>query len=93
MVIPEKVLIEKKSLKDIFKKEFLDSISTSNGELFPVNVMFIHESEKDGKKQAFPVVLSHGNNQEVVNRKLHLESPNEDILNRFIKALENTKDD
>ena len=93
MAIPERVLIENIRLKDIFKKEFLDLVSANQDNIFPVNVMFIHESEKDGKKQAYPVILSHSNNDEVLNGKLHLDSPNLKILNKFIKALESQKGD
>ena len=93
MAITEKVLIENKSLKDVFKEDFLESISTKEGELFPVNIMFIHETEKNGKKLGFPIIINHGNNQEVKDKKLHLESPSQEMLEKFIKALENKKDD
>ena len=88
MAIPEKVLIQNKSLREVFKEDFLESISTKEGELFPVNIMFIHETEKDGKKLGFPIIISHGNVQEVKDKKLHLESPDQGMLEKFIKALE-----
>ena len=93
MAIPEKVLIENKSLKEVFKKDFLESILTKDGEIFPVNIMFIHETEENGKKIAFPIIISHGDSQEVKDKKLHLESPNQNMLEKFINALENKKDD
>jgi len=93
MAIPERVLIENIRLKDVFKKEFLELISANQENIFPVNVMFIHETEKDGKKQAQPVILSHSNNDEVLKGKLHVDSPNPTILNKFIKALEAQKGD
>ena len=89
MAIPEKVLIQNKSLRDLFKEDFLESISAKEGELFPVNITFIHETEKDGKKLGFPIVISHGNDREIKDKKLHLESPDQEMLEKFIKALEN----
>jgi len=93
MAIPERVLIENIKLKDIFKEDFLKLISANEDNIFPVNVMFIHESEKEGKKQAYPVILSHSNNEEVLKGKLHLDSPNPDILQKFIQALETQRGD
>ena len=93
MARTEKVLIENKSLKDVFKEDFLESLSTKDGELFPVNIMFIHETEENGGKIAFPTSLSHWNNQEVKAKKLHLESSDQGMLEKFTQALENKKDD
>ena len=93
MAVPEKVLIQNKSLRDLFKEDFLESLSTKEGVLFPVNIMFIHETEKDGKKLGFPIVISHGTGQEVKDKKLHLESPDQEMLEKFIKALEKQEGD
>ena len=95
MAMPEKYSIQNKSLRDVFKEDFLESVSTSDGELFPVNVMFIHihKTEKGERKSAFPIVMSHGNDQEVKDKKLHVESSNQEMLEKFTKALENKKSD
>lgn len=91
MAKSEKVLIENASLKDIFKEDFLEQISKSAKDIFPVTVVFMNEFDIDGKKQAYPIALNHNNNNEVKNRILHIESPNTELLELFIKAIEKRK--
>ncbi len=47
---PEKVLVENASLKDVFKEEFLEQLSKSGKNIFPVSVVFLNEFDVDGKK-------------------------------------------
>ena len=88
MSVPEKVLIKEKSLKDIFREDFLKSVKVKEGALFPVNVMFVHEVEKEKGKKLFPLVLSHQNGREVKRRIFHLECPNPELLEEFANSLE-----
>lgn len=91
MAKPEKVLIERASLKDIFKDEFLQKISESGKDIFPVTIVFMNEFDVEGKKQAYPIVLNHNSNDEVRNKMLHIESPNSELLELFIKIIEKKK--
>jgi hypothetical protein len=91
MAKSEKVLIEHASLRDIFKEDFLEQIKASGKDIFPVTIVFMNEFDVDGKKQAYPIVLNHNNNDEVKNRILHIESPNTELLELFIKAIEKRK--
>ena len=91
MAKPEKVLIEHASLKDIFKDEFLQRITESGKDIFPVTIVFMNEFDVEGKKQAYPIILNHNSNDEVKNKILHIASPNSELLEMFIKIIERRK--
>lgn len=91
MAKTEKVLIEHASLKDIFKEEFLEKLNESGKDIFPVTIVFMNEFDVEGKKQAYPIVLNHISNDEVKNKVLHVESPNSELLELFIRIIEKRK--
>jgi len=88
MAKAEKVQIENVTLNDIFKDEFIKKVKKLGKNIFPITVVFINEFDKDGKKQAYPLVLNHQSNKEVENKILHIESPDTDLLESFVKLLE-----
>jgi len=88
MAKAEKVQIENVTLNDIFKEEFIKKVSKLGKSIFPITVVFINEFERDGKKQAYPLVLSHQSSKEVETKILHIESPDTDLLDSFVKFLE-----
>ena len=87
MAKAEKVQIENVTLNDIFKEEFIKKVSKLGKSIFPITVV-INEFERDGKKQAYPLVLSHQSSKEVETKILHIESPDTDLLDSFVKFLE-----
>lgn len=88
MAKAEKVLIENKLLNSIFKKEFLERISEFETKIFPIAVVFINEIKIDGEKKGIPIILSHHTGEEIKNQQLHIESQNSDIMEFFIKFME-----
>ena len=93
MAKAEKVLIENKLLNSIFKKEFLEGISEFETKIFPTAVVFINEMKIDGEKIGIPIVLSHHTNEEIKNKQLHIESQNSDLIEFFIKFMEDDFDE
>ena len=93
MAKAEKVLIENKLLNSIFKKEFLEGISEFETEIFPTAVVFINEMIIDGEKKGIPIILSHHTNEEIKNKQLHIESQNSDLIEFFIKFMEDDFDE
>lgn len=88
MAKAEKLLIENFSLNDVFKEDFLKKLNELKNNTFPVNVIFINEFEKEGKKQANPLILSHQNTRDVHNKILHLECPDTNLLDSVAEMLE-----
>jgi len=93
MAKAEKVLIENKLLNSIFKKEFLERISEFETKIFPIAVVFINEMKIDGEKKGFPIILSHHTSKEIKNKQLHIESQNSDLMEFFIKFMEEDFDE
>jgi len=90
MAKPEKFVVENKSLQDIIMKDLLKDFNKNEGQkIFPTTIVLIKESEKDGKKQVCPIILSHQNSKEVQDRVLHVECPDVDFLEEFVNVLEN----
>ena len=71
--------------------EFLDKLNESGKDIFPVTIVFMNEFDVEGKKQVYPIVLNHINNDEVKNKVLHIESPNSELLELFIRIIEKRK--
>ncbi|HII00711.1 TPA: hypothetical protein HA351_03340 [Methanosarcinaceae archaeon] len=88
MAAIEKVRLEGKALGDIFKEDFLNKIAYSGENIFPINVAFVREFERDGKLHASLITFSHQNNAEVKNKVLHLESEDPELLDIFLKIIE-----
>ena len=88
MAKAEKVLIENKLLNSIFKKEFLERISEFETEIFPIAVVFINEIKIGVEKKGIPIILSHHTGEEIKNQQLHIESQNSDLMEFFIKFIE-----
>lgn len=88
MAKAEKFIIEGYSLRDLFKEEFLNKLEGLKEELFPVSVVFINEKKVDDKMQAYPLVFSHQNSEEVKKKKLHVESPNTDLVGSIVRLME-----
>jgi hypothetical protein len=88
MAKAERVIIEKKFLKDIFRKEFLDIIQKVGGNVFPISVILLNEVVNEKSKMAFPIVINHQNKEEVNNGILHIESPNTDLVDKLSKLME-----
>ncbi|MFY1112323.1 MAG: hypothetical protein AB3K77_11665 [Methanosarcinaceae archaeon] len=88
MAAIEKVRLEGKALGDIFKEDFLNKIADSGENIFPINVAFVREFERDGKLHASLITFSHQNNDEVKNKVLHLESEDPELLDIFLKIIE-----
>lgn len=96
MALSEKVIIENISILDVFNENFinkLNSLKRLNEDLFPAAIVFVSEIEKDGKKQAYPLIFSHQSVEEVKSRKLHIESPNTDLLTSVTKLMEVEKNE
>ena len=93
MAKAEKVLIENKLLKSIFKTKFLDKITEFETDISPIGVVFINETEIDGDKKGIPIVWSHHNREEIKNGQLHVESPNSELMEFFIKLIEEDFDE
>ena len=91
MAKAEKVLIEGKFLKDFFKDEFIDKMNKLGAETFPISIILLRERKRNGKKEAYPIILNHQNKDEVQNGKLHVESPDTDLVDRFSKMIEETQ--
>lgn len=88
MVKAEKVIIEDFSIRDILKEDFIQKIDRLGLDLFPVSIVFINKIEKNGKKLAYPLLLSHESDTDFKSRLLHIESPNTDLVEYFTKMLE-----
>ena len=93
MAKAEKVLIENKLLNSIFKKEFLERISKFETQIFPIAVVFINEMKIDGEKKGIPIILSHHTGEDIKNKQLHIESQNSDLMEYFIKIMEEDFDE
>jgi len=93
MAKAEKVLIENKLLNSIFKKEFLEGISEFETTIFPIAVVFINEMKIDGEKKGIPIILSHHTSEDIKNKQLHIESQNSDLMEFFIKFMEEDFDE
>lgn len=91
MAISEKVIIENKSILDVFNESFIIKLKSLKRELFPAAIVFISELEKDGKKEAYPLIFSHQSSEEVKNKKLHIESPDTDLLKSVTELIEEEK--
>jgi len=88
MAKAEKFVIENIAISDLIKEDFLEKLKKIDMNIFPVSLLFINEKEKEGVKQAFPLILNHQNNEEVKNRILHVESPNTELVKALTKILE-----
>ena len=93
MAKAEKVLIENKLLNSIFRKEFLEKVSEFETTIFPIAVVFINEMKIDGEKKGIPIILSHHTDEEIKNKQLHIESQNSDLMEFFIKFMEENFDE
>jgi len=88
MAKPEKFLIENYSLGDVFKEEFMQKIKGIDSSIFPTSIVFIVEKEDDGMKSIAPLIFSHQTNQEVEQKRLHIESPDTVLIEKAIKEFE-----
>jgi hypothetical protein len=88
MAEAEKVIIDNLSLKQLLNPELVKELPS---EVFPTAIIFVSESEKNGKIESCPIIISHQNSQEVKCKKIHLESPNTSLLKEFTKIIEKRK--
>jgi len=88
MAKPEKFVIENTSISDLIKEDFLEKLKKINNNIFPVSLFFISEKKDGNIKQAFPLILSHQNSEEVQNKKIHIESPDTELVESVAKLIE-----
>ncbi len=87
MARSEKLLIDGKTLSEIFDKKFIEDISKL-GNIFPINVVLISETEKDGKKETMPIIINHNSRLELEKKILHVECIEPKLLESVSKLLE-----
>lgn len=87
----EKIVIDNKSIKDIFKDDFIHKLKKTNRNIYPVNIVFISETEKNGSKQIQPLVFSHQTSEEVQKNIMHIESPDTELVEIISKIIAGEK--
>lgn len=88
MAKPEKYLLENYSIEEMFNEKFIEKLKSLKKDIFPVSVVFINEKNEGGCLKADPIIFSHINKNEVKNKKLHIESPDTEIVESIIKIIE-----
>jgi len=88
MAKAEKFILENFCLKDMFKEDFIRKLDSIHGDVFPVTVVFINETEEEGVKNGFPIIFNHQSKEEVDKKLLHVESSNTELIERVVKILE-----
>jgi len=88
MAKAEKFVIENLSIEDIIKDEFITKIKGLKKDIFPVSIVFVNEEKIDNCLNAYPIILSHVNKEEVKKKILHIESPNSELADSMTKIME-----
>ena len=78
----EKVLMQNVSIPSILDKEFYKNLKEDFEDLDAITIVFVN------KKTAVPLVLSHENQAEIEQKKVHIDCKDEGILDKFIEMLE-----
>jgi hypothetical protein len=84
----EKYKFNNISIKDLLKKEVVEELEKGGFNIFPVSLVFINEEGEAKKKIVCPIVVSHQNNKEVQDKVIHLDCPNNKMLELFTRLLE-----
>lgn len=91
MAKAEKFVVDKISISDLIKDEFLNKLKEIDKNIFPVSLVFISERGDGEIKQAFPLLFMHQTNEEVKNKLMHIESPDTKLVESVTKLIEKTK--
>jgi hypothetical protein len=81
---------ERLSVDGVWVEEFVDkrlvtALRKELGEQFsPVGLVFISES-------GVPVLVNHETRAEIQNRVVHIQSPDEQLMDKFVKVIEEAK--
>ena len=88
MARTEKLIIDGKTLSEIFDKSFMEKISKLGKNIFPVNAVFIYEIQEKENKQSIPIIINHNSRLEIENKVLHVECVEPVLLESIGKIIE-----
>ena len=84
----ERVIVDNKSLFELFDKTFIEKITSLGKTIFPVNSVFIYEHDEGGKKIPVPIIINHNSKLELENKTLHIECSDQNVLASIVKIIE-----
>ena len=84
----EALLFQGVTISELLNKQFLDKMNEKKLLAEPVTLVFMITDTKDGKKNFFPIILSHEDRKEIEGKITHISTEESEASELFIKVLE-----
>ena len=85
MVQTERVKVDNVVLQDLLDEKFVSELKKIDLNVSLVSAIFV--SKVDGKQ--IPIFMAHDNDKDVEARHLHIQCPDEALLKKNIRVIEN----
>lgn len=83
----EKLKLGNVEIKKLLDKNFMDKIEKLGEGITPISIVLI----KIRGKMAIPLVISHENEEEVKSKIVHINSPDQNFLNKVKDMIKQSK--
>lgn len=81
----EGIKLKNLTINDLLNKEFLEKIKKLN--LNSISLILVYEEKDKDKQIVLPISINHQNSEEVKNKIIHLQSPNQELLTKLSEAI------